>query len=52
MVVMTRKKKRSFSNTASISQVTSGIHNKSVKNQQFLQYKEKFFDDLNNQSDY
>ena len=46
------KRKGHFSNTASISQVTSGIHNKSVKNQQFLQYKEKFFDDLNNQSDY
>lgn len=46
------KRKGHFSNTASISQVTSGIHNKSLKNQQFLQFKEKFFDDLKNQTQY
>ena len=46
------KRKDHFSNTASISQVTSGVHKKSLKNQQFSSFKEKFEEDLKNQSQY
>ena len=46
------KRKDHFSNTASISQVTSGIHRKSIKSHQFSSFKEKFEEDLRNQSEY
>ena len=46
------KRKDHFSNTASISQVTSGVHRKSLKNQQFSAFKGKFEEDLRNQSQY
>ena len=46
------KRKDHFSNTASISQVTSGVHRKSIKNQQFSSFKGKFEEDLRNQSEY
>ena len=46
------KRKDHFSNTASISQVTSGVHRKSIKSEQFSSFKGKFEEDLRNQSEY
>ena len=46
------KRKSFFSQTASIRQIGSNVHNKSIKKQEFLSHKSEFFDSINMQRKY
>ncbi len=46
------KRKSFFSQTASIRQIGSNVHNKSIKKQEFLSHKNEFFDSIHMQRKY